>query len=340
MALGLVLWVNPVLAQGTTATFDLSASSDAYHLGAGDRLNITVSNLPDLTTPVEIAPDGTIYLPLVGKVQVDGLTNQALKRRLLDLYQTYLKDPEVTVVLGTPRMVHVTVFGEVPQPGSYVLQQKPTASTTVSQVLQLAGGVTPTAAGQIILVRRLPNGEHLRRTLDLVAFIERGDTSQNPTLQDGDTLLIPRAQGRFQDAADPLLNSSLTPAGFEVRVIGAVQRPGVVRVAPDARLADALTACGGFATAQQATLLLVRFDELGNAGLRTLEANSPFTANLLLSPGDLLIAPRPSQTDSAAKANFFTVVEGLLTTLDHPQPTGQGTLAQPTCKTIKECPQE
>jgi hypothetical protein len=83
--------VNSLISDKTTAT---------YKIGPGDLLDINVFQVPDLSKTVRVAKDGEISVPLLGRVDVAGLTQAGVAQKLTDLLGgKYLKDPQVAVVV-------------------------------------------------------------------------------------------------------------------------------------------------------------------------------------------------------------------------------------------------
>ena len=158
----------PVALSPPTAAISASsgtggALSDAYALGPGDMINISIFNVPEYSGPQQVSADGSLNLPVVGGVSVNGLTLQAAGSAISRAYRSELRYPEVTVVLTTPRPLRVAISGEVSQPGLYTLTPEGNAQfPTVAQALQKAGGVTQAADLRSVQLRRL-NGQALRR---------------------------------------------------------------------------------------------------------------------------------------------------------------------------------
>jgi polysaccharide export outer membrane protein len=114
-----------------------SVYSDLYVLGPGDQLQLNFLDpaAKDVGGPIEILPDGTSTLALLGSVQLTGLTLGQASRWLTSLYGKQLVRPQLNLNLIRPRPVQVSVLGEVGRPGLYPL---PSYSTPVSAI-QTAG---------------------------------------------------------------------------------------------------------------------------------------------------------------------------------------------------------
>ena len=121
----------PALAGGTSDTPSVQpkrAVADAYILGPGDNLLIELLDIPQLSGIFSIGPDGTIYLPRLRALFVEGLTVEELRYFVTEQFRTYVKDPQVYINPVRYRPVRVYVGGEIGRPGYYMLSG--------SQVLQ------------------------------------------------------------------------------------------------------------------------------------------------------------------------------------------------------------
>ena len=97
------------------------AVHETYILGPGDALQIELLDIPELGGTFSIGPDGTIYLPRLRALFVEGLTVEELRYFLTDQFKTYVKDPQVYVKPVVYRAVRVYVGGEISRPGYYVI---------------------------------------------------------------------------------------------------------------------------------------------------------------------------------------------------------------------------
>ena len=95
---------------------------DAYILGPGDALQIELLDLPELSGNFSIGPDGTLYLPRLRALYVEGLTVEELRTFLTQQFRTYVRDPQIYIRPVKYRPVRVYVGGEVKLPGYYTLR--------------------------------------------------------------------------------------------------------------------------------------------------------------------------------------------------------------------------
>lgn len=97
------------------------SSQQFYILGPGDWLHIELVNIPELSGYFKIGPDGTLYLPRLRALYVEGLTVEELHYFLRDQFKAFVKDPNIYVAPVGFRPVRVYVGGEIERPGYYIL---------------------------------------------------------------------------------------------------------------------------------------------------------------------------------------------------------------------------
>ena len=97
------------------------ASNNFYIIGPGDRLEIELVNLPELSGNFSIGPDGTMYLPRLRALYVQGLTINELQDYLEKKFRAYAINPQVYIRPVTYRPIRVYIGGEVKRPGYYTL---------------------------------------------------------------------------------------------------------------------------------------------------------------------------------------------------------------------------
>ena len=99
----------------------LHSSYDQYILGPGDGLQIELLDLPELSGTFTISPEGTIYVPRLRSVHVEGLTIEELRNTLTQQFSAYVRDPQVYLQQIAYRPIRIYVGGEVRRPGYYTL---------------------------------------------------------------------------------------------------------------------------------------------------------------------------------------------------------------------------
>lgn len=217
-------------------------SESEYTLGPGDRLGMSIYQIDDLKGEFQVLVDGTVGFPLIGTVKVQGKTIPELTNTLRGQYKKYIKRPDITLILLQPRPLSITMAGEVNAPGSYIIPiNQGQKFPTVTDLIQQANGLTPVADISQLQVRRdTGNGEKFFR-INLWEMLQKGDSRQNITLRDGDTIVVPS-----KTKTDPTEVRQLVDANFGIRfddeisvaVVGEVFRPGSYKLSQSARASN------------------------------------------------------------------------------------------------------
>jgi polysaccharide biosynthesis/export protein len=158
-----------------------------YVIGAEDVLVVVYWRDKDMSTEVSVRPDGKISLPLLNDVQAAGLTPAQLRDHLIEASKEYFEDPSVTIVVRQMNSRKVFITGEVNKPGPYPL----VASTTVLQLISIAGGLHEYADSKKILIVRNENGRPVSFPFNYKDVISRKNLRQNIELKPGDTVIVP-----------------------------------------------------------------------------------------------------------------------------------------------------
>ena len=212
-------------------TFEPSVNIPApksYVVGPGDEIVISLWGATQIVHKLTVAKDGSIYIPDVGIVNVNGLTIKDLKIRLFDrlskVYSSLNVDVKgqggtnLEVSTGRLRSVKVYVLGEINKPGGYTLPSLSTAFT----VLYYSGG--PTLNGSLRNVKILREGRSVSE-IDVYNYLLKGDKSLDVNLEDGDIIFVP-------------------PAGKRVAASGSILRPAIYELKNDETLRDLIKFSG------------------------------------------------------------------------------------------------
>jgi polysaccharide export outer membrane protein len=173
---------------GVVGTVAATASIlPAYVIGPSDVLSIVFWREKDMTADVLVRPDGNISLPLLNEIQAAGLTPAQLRERIVKEARRFLEDPSPTVVVKEIHSRQVFITGQVEKPGPYAL----TGSTTVLQLIAMAGGLKEFVDGKNIIVVRNENGSQQTYPFDYQDVVKRRYFRQNIELKPGDTVVVP-----------------------------------------------------------------------------------------------------------------------------------------------------
>lgn len=160
-----------------------------YIIGPEDVLEITVWRNADLSKTVAVRPDGRISMPLIGDVVAVGRTPAQLTAEISTKLKEYKENPSVAIVVKEVNSYTIFVLGEVAKPGRYPLKSK----TTLVQAITIAGGFTPVAARNKLVVFRFNDSgkgdDKIKASYDDIVL--RDGSMQNVELKPGDTVVVP-----------------------------------------------------------------------------------------------------------------------------------------------------
>ncbi|HXU12632.1 MAG TPA: polysaccharide biosynthesis/export family protein [Candidatus Binatia bacterium] len=169
-------------------------------VGAEDLLEINVFEIPELNRTVRVSEKGTISLPLLGEMTVNGLTTVQLEDRLRgSLSEKYVQDPQVSVFVKEFGGKKVSVIGAVGKPGVYAML----GPRTLLQVLSEAGGLSKEMGPHLYLIRSDASGSTETIPINLNDLMMNRDPALNLAVSPGDVISVPidRAVSVFVDGA-------------------------------------------------------------------------------------------------------------------------------------------
>ena len=138
-----------------------------YLLATGDTLRIQVFQNPDLSMEARVSENGSITYPLIGSVDLGGLSTAVAEKKIADALQKggFIQNPQVTITLTQIRGTQVSVLGQVARPGRYPLES---VSIRLTDMLAMAGGANP-AGDDVVIVTGTRDGKPFRKTIDVPA---------------------------------------------------------------------------------------------------------------------------------------------------------------------------
>ena len=241
-----------------------------YAIGPEDVLRLFVWQNPDLSGETIVRPDGYISLPLIGEVQVSGLTVKALQSKLTAAYREFIASPQIAVIPERLNSRRIFFLGqirgteELAKQGGLFLRGNNTLIENVAGVELL-----PDADLAEAFVTR----KDVIIPVNLERLIKGGDLSQNIRLQPGDTVVVPAATN-------------------DVLMLGALNKPGRYKLKQRDTLLSALAMAEGLA--QNADLLqayLARDGGILPINFKRLLESGDISQNLLLKDKDFVYVP-------------------------------------------------
>lgn len=254
--------------------FGARVAQSEYPLGAGDVIDIAVFQVEELNKTVRINGRGTIILPLLGEIEVAGLTAQEAERLLAERLTEYMHDPQVSVFVSEYRSQEISVLGAVQEPGI----KQVTRSRTLLEMLTVAGGLSDAAGSQVYVqtTERDPDtGQAIARNaiVDLRQLLSSPE--HNFLLEGGDTVFVPEAGIVF--------------------VEGAVEKPGAVQLERDTTVLKAIAQAGGpktYAIEDEVQVIRQDTDGDGRPEIRVVDLDTvrqTGSDDLLLEDGDIVV---------------------------------------------------
>ena len=198
------------------------ATPQNYVLGPGDVLVVDVYGGSQESQRLTVSPEGDVYVPEFGPIQVSGLQIRAAQNRIRQRLGRFFQSSDIRITLGQTRSIQVNVLGEVRVPGTYTLS----SLSTVYHALYRAGGISN--LGTLRNIKLYRQGK-LVTVVDVYEFIFNGRLAGNVPLQDNDVIQV--------DTYDCLVNIS-----------GYVKRPMTYELRETESISTLLKYCGGFSS--------------------------------------------------------------------------------------------
>lgn len=214
----LVLWMLAMLA-----AFALNGAHAAdVLLGAGDVVKVSVYGSPDLTLETRVSEAGTITYPLLGTVPVAGLSISAAEQKIAGLLESgsFVKKPQVNILVTVGQSQLASVLGQVNRPGRYPVDGK----RSVMDLLALAGGIAADGGDVVSLIRKR-DGKTTKETIDVIQMVRTAEFHRDLEIAANDVIYVERAP--------------------RVYIYGEVQRPGPFRLERAMTVLQALSSGGG-----------------------------------------------------------------------------------------------
>ncbi len=326
-------------AQRFTQHRDPLIEETPYLVGKGDLLQVNIFDSPEYSGEYQVLVDGTLKLPFVDSLSVEGMTLQEISEAISLHYSPLIQNPFVSVTLLSSAPLRIDVIGEVARPGSYVLEVNNQSSAnvnllgtqhpTLTQALQAAEGVTLAADLSRIQIRRFQKFRPENSfEVDLKRFFQQGDWHQNITLRNRDTIFVPTANPPNLSEIYQLASSNIVKADkanrLTVTIIGAVQNPGTFVLAGGfsrseiqpgglATVTWAIQRAGGIQlSADLRNIQVRRLTHTGESQIIALNLwkflqEGDFVQDMALQSGDAIIVPRADKLDPAEVAELASL---------------------------------
>lgn len=272
-----------LLSQENISILNSDIKTPKYQLGSGDKLLIKILQNSQFDAQVTLLPDGSINLPRIGRVYINGLSIIEAQTKLTNLYKEILKRPIVYIDLLAARPIKVYITGQVQRPGVYSLSINNINSLSNSDggertniqskgwpsiidAIQIAGGIKSDGdLKNVLLIRKEENSEkNITYRLDYWTPLKTGFNLINPQIFDGDSIRILKAASIENEESKLIADSNFSPPFITVNVIGEVNSPGLKQIKANSPLPKSILSAGGFTNrANKSKVQLVRLNNNG-----------------------------------------------------------------------------
>jgi protein involved in polysaccharide export with SLBB domain len=254
----------PVTLAELGQAMERTINIDDYLLGPGDGLRISLwGDMPTSFNTV-VTPEGTILLPTVGSMDVQGLTLSTVKRMVKEQLLKRYRNVEITTTLVRLRSRRIPVTGAVRNPGIFIAS----SVDRVSQVIAKAGGfIEKSETSSIHASKRRVKVLHWDGSVgyaDIQRYEVTGDLTSNPVVRDGDVVYV------------PVREDNINLCG----IFGAVRAPGYFEYVPGDKFTDLLALAHGLT--MDADSLMAEIVRFGPDHLSTFTV--PVDLSLVFSP--------------------------------------------------------
>ncbi|MBP5182084.1 MAG: polysaccharide biosynthesis/export family protein [Lentisphaeria bacterium] len=264
----------------------MNAKDEAYTINAGDKLEITVYNHPDLSVKTVVTPDGNIGMVLVGQLCIARLTLQEATQKIEQALSKYIRNPKVGISPFEIASETATISGAVTRPGIYPI----TNDMRLADLFAKAGGASSRYFdGQTLQAADYPNSIFIRRNqiipLNFEKAIDSGDPLHNVRLRRGDYIFIAARE-----------NS-------QVYLVGDVRRPGRQVLTPNMGVMELLSSGGWTNDTCWSHAIIIR-GGLSAPSMFKVDMDAILRGdkqNVALHSGDIVYVPK----DDIAEYNVF-----------------------------------
>tara|TARA_Y100001935_G_scaffold232031_1_gene213484 strand:+ start:1280 stop:3055 length:1776 start_codon:yes stop_codon:yes gene_type:complete len=280
--------------------------SSSYKLGPGDKVKLNYYGTEQVRLESFISRSGTLELPLLGPVNLAGLSLEESRELIKQKVESELIGTTISLNLTELRSITVYVLGEAYKPGTYTLS----ALSSVVNALYLSGGPNRNGSLRNIKIRR--NNKEI--SFDLYQLLVFGDTSNGIRLEDGDVIFIPFIEKK-------------------ISMLGGFKRPHFYEIKEKETIKDAISLAGGFTfeagsnpdieystidntsnlrkdikilTANDHGILLKNGDSLSVSEIRGIKSKSVVISGEVARPGTYTINDNERVLDIIERAGGYT----------------------------------
>ena len=305
------------LWQTRMAQVSADMSHPEFGLGPGDVLRISIPQIPQLRSRMErVSEENTITLPLLGEINVSGITEEDLLRTLSQHARKFVYHPQVDVFVEHTENRQVAVIGSVKNPGRYTLAAK---SDTLMMMIGRAGGLSDSASSRIILTPAPSLSESKLPIPSVVSHDSRSlqfQPGESIQVAENESFVVDKETNTQTIARRPSRQSLvisttradeqrylelparpgdliIVPSAGQVTVEGWVDKPGPFGVTPGMTVLGSVAAAGGALFSNSATLVRQQSDGRQlDVSLDLAKLKSGEQQDIQVQSGDVVIVER------------------------------------------------
>lgn len=281
-------------SQGVTIqppAYDAPVDTSKYVLGPGDMVNVGVWGATPLSYTLSVTPEGSLVIPAYGVLRVGGMTIAAAKDYARTELSKQFRNSKITLTLVYPRTFYVTVAGEVKTPARYIVDgfDRVDRVFTLANLPKFAGDNSPLPPFSLRRIRLIHSNGTSQR-VDLLKFYQSGDVSDDPYLQPGDAVVVPRE------------NFALGT----ISISGAVKMPGTYEHVRGDRMKDLLEICQGMTQVADSTAARLYEWNGHNYSERTVNLEDSSSLDIPLPANSRVVIPM----ERSKVNNYYVTITG------------------------------
>jgi len=216
--------------------FEGAVDAEEYKIGPGDKFLISINGLDENQFFATVNPEGVLYLPRTGSVDVNNESLKNAKLKIEKLIRKYYKSVDIFVSLAEFRKIKVTLVGDVKASSTMVV----TSNSRLVDLINISAGLSQTANLRHI---KITSSSGNVRYYDLLSFLRNGENRNNPFLNAGDVVSIEKSD-------------------VTVAIYGRVKYPGSYEFIEGETVAGLLALAGGvYENAVTDSIEIIRFDK-------------------------------------------------------------------------------
>ena len=213
----------------TAAGSAVAQTATDYRLGPGDVVQLNVLQQASLDRELQIRPDGSAVVPVIGEIELAGLTTREAEELLTSKLRLFNRDiQDVSLTVTQYNSLRVYVLGAVENPGSFTFDAPPTLWDVISE----AGGIGPDANPAAVRIVTVRESRTTNTTHDLTPFLSGTGPAPEIELLSGDTIIVPTST-----------EVTVSPT-TGVQVFGGVSAAGTYTISEPTRLMSVLMLAG------------------------------------------------------------------------------------------------